>query len=76
MMNIYTYLYNQKTNLTQRNIKFYNGFITPYLLILLFLTVFFLSYYSNRFMLKLKTMDHLEQYYYEEILKSVEKRGV
>ncbi|QCT74973.1 hypothetical protein ETI05_02220 [Macrococcoides canis] len=75
-MNIYTYLSNQKTNQSPKNIKCYSGFITPYLLILLFLTVFFLSYYSSRFMLKLKTMDHLEQYYYEEILKSVEKRGV
>lgn len=67
-------LYNQFTNRKKKNSSYYNGFIFPYVMILLLLTAFFLSYFSNRYVLKLKTMEHLEQYYYREIIKEIESR--
>ncbi|WP_414052467.1 hypothetical protein [Macrococcus animalis] len=38
------------------------------------ITIFFLSYYSTRYMLKFNTLEHLEHYYVKEIKEAISKK--
>lgn len=69
----YSYLLNASTNI-QLRIKSSEGFIFPSMLMLLMLTIFFLSYFSTRYMLKFNTLDNLEHYYLNEIIEAISQK--
>ncbi|XWL03789.1 hypothetical protein AB4G91_02985 [Macrococcoides goetzii] len=69
----YTYLLNVSTSI-QLRIKSSEGFIFPSMLILLMLTILFLSYFSTRYMLKFNTLDNLEHYYFNEIIEAISQK--
>ncbi|MGK0554386.1 hypothetical protein ROU88_04720 [Macrococcus capreoli] len=54
--------------------KLSDGFVFPTMLLLLLVTAMFLSYYSTRFMLKLNTLENLENYYVKEMKEAISNK--
>lgn len=51
--------------------KLNDGIMLPLVLIILMVCSIIISSYASRFVIKINTLDNLEQYYYSEIIKEI-----
>ncbi|UTH12938.1 hypothetical protein [Macrococcus equipercicus] len=56
-----------------RSFKSHEGMMFPFALILLMIVIFYVSSYSVRYMIKLNSIDNIEDYYYNRIIQELKE---